>query len=97
MVFSIKIFKSFFLIVTIEIIYLKKKKNKNSVYSKGVHATPKLVQPAQLDCTQLSPLDLIASADQLWVSPLKPEQTIPTEMQRKFGGKTLGRAYIHQI
>ena len=92
--FSTKIFKSFFLIVTIEIIYFKKKK---SAYSKGVHATPRLTQPTQLDHTQLSPPDLIASTDQLWVSPLKPEQTVPTEMQRKFGGKTLDQAYIHQI
>ena len=61
LMFSIKIFKSFFLIVTIEIIYFKK--NKKSVYSKGVHATPRLAQPAQLDRTQLSPPDLIASAD----------------------------------
>ena len=55
LVFSTETFKSFFLIVTIEIIYIYIYIYifKNSVYSKGVHATPRLTQLAQLDYTQL--------------------------------------------
>ena len=56
-----------------------------------------LLDLSNLTIPNLSPLDLIATAGRLWVSPPKPKHTNPTETQRKFGEKTLDQAYIHQI
>ena len=53
LVFLTETFKFFFSIVTIEIIYICMYFFFLNVYSKGVHATPRLTQPAQPYRTQL--------------------------------------------